>query len=124
MDELQARIEDTVARAASARDGFDARVVYDGFTCQGYAVDAESPLVQRLTAAAERVIGRSPDTLASTATTDARAFALHAGTPAVCFGPYAEAIHGIDARVLLPSVLQTAQSLALFIDGWCGLEPG
>jgi hypothetical protein len=26
--------------------------------------------------------------------------------------------------VLLPSVLQTAQALALFIDDWCGLERG
>ncbi len=124
VDELQARIEDTVARAASGRDGFDARVVYDGFTCQGYSLEPESPLVGRLAAAAERVTGRSPATPASTATTDARAFALHGATPAVCFGPYAEGIHGIDERVLLPSVLQTAQSLALFIADWCGLERG
>ncbi|MGA8719354.1 MAG: M20/M25/M40 family metallo-hydrolase, partial [Solirubrobacteraceae bacterium] len=71
-----------------------------------------------------RVIGAQPVLIASTATTDARSFALYAGTPAVCFGPHAESIHSVDERVSLPSVLQTAQALALFIDGWCGLARG
>ena len=74
--------------------------------------------------AAESVIAAQPALIASTATTDARSFALYAGTPAVCFGPHAESIHSVDERVSLPSVLQTAQALALFIDGWCGLERG
>ena len=33
------RVEDTVAAAAAALDGFDARVVYDGFACEGYTLD-------------------------------------------------------------------------------------
>ena len=70
------------------------------------------------------MIAAQPALIASTATTDARSFALYAGTPAVCFGPHAESIHSVDERVSLPSVLQTAQALALFIDGWCGLERG
>ncbi|MGI8572142.1 MAG: hypothetical protein ACR2L9_05880 [Solirubrobacteraceae bacterium] len=41
----------------------------------------------------------------------------------ICFGPHAETVHSIDERVYLPSVLQTAQALALFISEWCGLEP-
>ena len=70
------------------------------------------------------MIAARPALIASTATTDARSFALYAGTPAVCFGPHAESIHRVDERVSLPSVLHTAQALALFIDGWCGLERG
>ena len=46
---------------------------------------------------------------------------LHGGIPSVCFGPYAEAAHGVDERVYLPSVVQTAQVLALFIRDWCGV---
>ena len=42
---------------------------------------------------------------------------------APCFGPYAESIHGVDERVHLPSMVQTAQALALFIRDWCGLKP-
>jgi acetylornithine deacetylase len=120
VDELKARIEETVASAAV--EGFTARVVYDGFACEGYTLDPDAPLVTALGEASEHVIGARPALIASTATTDARSFALYAGSAAVCFGPHAESIHGIDERVSLPSVLQTAQTLALFVDDWCGLE--
>ncbi len=122
VDELKARVEAAVAAAAAALTGFDARVVYDGFACEGYTLDHESPLVAALGDASEKAIGTRPALIASTATTDARSFALYAGSPAVCFGPHAESIHGVDERVSLASVLQTAQALALFIDDWCGLE--
>jgi acetylornithine deacetylase len=125
VDELKRRVENTVAGAAAALpDGVDARVVYDGFACEGYTLEPDAPLVTALGDAAGRVIGAHPVLIASTATTDARSFALYAGTQAVCFGPHAESIHSVDERVSLPTVLQTAQALALFIDGWCGLERG
>ena len=120
VDDLKARIEDTVASAAV--EGFTARVVYDGFACEGYTLDPDAPLVTALGEASEHVTGARPALIASTATTDARSFALYAGSAAVCFGPHAESIHGVDERVSLPSVLQTAQTLALFVDDWCGLE--
>ena len=72
--------------------------------------------------AVERVSGARPPLFASTATTDARTFALYGGTPAVCFGPHSENEHGVDERVHLPSVIETAQAIALFIADWCGLE--
>jgi len=123
VEELKTRVEDTVLAAATALpDGFTARVVYDGFACEGYTLDHDSPLIAELSDASQQAIGARPALIASTATTDARSFGLYAGTPSVCFGPHAESIHGVDERVSLPSVLQTAQTLALFIDGWCGLE--
>jgi acetylornithine deacetylase len=121
-DDLKARIEAAVAGAATRLEGLDARVEYDGFACEGYTLDDASPLVTALGAASERAIGRRPPLLASTATTDARSFALYAGSPAVCFGPLAEGIHGVDERVSMPSVLETAKTLALFVNDWCGLE--
>jgi acetylornithine deacetylase len=125
VDELKVRVEAAVAGAAAGlAGGFEASVVYDGFACEGYTLEPDAPLVAALGDAAERVIAARPALIASTATTDARSFALYAGTPAVCFGPHAESIHSVDERVSLPSVLQTAQALALFIDGWCGLERG
>lgn len=125
VDELKVRVEAAVAGAAAGlAGGFDARVVYDGFACEGYTLEPDAPLIGQLSDAADHAIGARPALIASTATTDARSFALYAGTPAVCFGPHAESIHGVDERVSLPSVLQTAQALALFIDDWCGLERG
>jgi acetylornithine deacetylase len=121
VDELKQRIERTVAAAAGDLDGFEADVAYEGFACEGFTLDYEAPLVAALGASAERVTGSQPPVFASTATTDARMFHLYADSPAVCFGPHAENIHGIDERVLLPSVLATSQTLALFISDWCGL---
>jgi acetylornithine deacetylase len=75
-----------------------------------------------LDAGAHATGARAP-LLASTATTDARSFRLYGDTPAVCFGPLAESIHGVDERVHLPSLTATAQALALFIADWCGVAP-
>jgi acetylornithine deacetylase len=79
-------------------------------------------VIAELAGAAEATTGEPPALVASTATTDARQWALQAGTPAICFGPHAEHVHSIDERVWLPSVLHTAQALALFIASWCGLS--
>jgi len=102
-------------------EGFEASVSYEGFACEGYTLDFDAPLVGALGAAVARTTGVQPLVFASTATTDARMFALYGATPAVCFGPHAENVHGIDERVHLPSVLQASQALALFIADWCGV---
>jgi acetylornithine deacetylase len=122
VESLRTRVKDTIAAAVAELEGFEIHVRYDGFACDGYTLDPESPLVAELGAACERATGAGPELYASTATTDARTFQLFGESPAVCFGPHAEAVHGIDERVLLPSVLQTAQALALFIQEWCGLD--
>jgi acetylornithine deacetylase len=122
VDELKARVEQTVAGVALG--AFSSEVIYDGFACEGYELAPDSPLITGLLDAAERATGRRPPLFASTATTDARSFQLYGGTPAVCFGPLAEGEHGVDERVHLPSVTETAQAIALFIRDWCGLGPG
>jgi acetylornithine deacetylase len=116
---LKARVEETVASVAAGSPlRFD--VVYDGFQCEGYELEPDAPLIAGLRAAAARVNGGAPPLFASTATTDARSFHLYGETPAVCFGPHAENEHGVDERVSLPSMVRTAQALALFIVDWCG----
>jgi acetylornithine deacetylase len=122
VDALRSQIEDAVGRAAAGLPGFEVQVRYDGFACEGYELDSSAPLVEVLQDSCARATGVRPATFASTATTDARAFQLWGGSSAVCFGPHAEGIHGVDERVLLPSVMHTAQALGLLIEGWCGLE--
>jgi acetylornithine deacetylase len=97
-----------------------ARVRYDGFACEGSVVGEAEPVVTVLGDAYARLHGERPPLLATTATTDARHF-VRAGIPAVCFGPRGERIHGIDERVSLRSVTESAQVLGLFIRDWCGL---
>jgi acetylornithine deacetylase len=112
--ELQRRVEAAVARA-DAR----ARVRYDGFVCEGSMVGEDEPLVQVLSDAYASVHGDAPALEATTATTDARHF-VRRGIPAVCYGPRAERIHGIDERVSRSSMAECARVLAQFARDWCG----
>jgi acetylornithine deacetylase len=116
IDELRDRVEEAVARAAPST----AVVRYSGFANEGTSIADDEPIVRALAVAWEAVTGETVATGPTTATTDARAF-LGAGIPAACIGPYAERIHGVDERVYLPSVMQTAQVLALLVRDWCGL---
>jgi acetylornithine deacetylase len=122
--DLKERVETTVAGAVAGRPelaAFSVEVEYEGFQCEGYELAHDAPLVTGLLGSCERAVGHRPPLLASTATTDARSFQLYGDTPAVCFGPWAENAHGVDERVHLGSVTETAQVLALFVRDWCGL---
>ncbi len=119
--DLQDRIETIVAEAAAADPGAlsPPAVEYRGFACEGYEIANDHPLVTTLAGAYARQTGGAPALVATTGTTDARIFG-GSGIPAVCFGPFAEHAHGVGERAYLPSVVQTAQVLGLFIRDWCG----
>ena len=116
--DLREQVEAAVAEAAARPHARGSR--YDGFACEGAVVDEAEPVVTVLGDAYARLHGERPALQATTATTDARHF-VRAGIPAVCFGPRGERIHGIDERVSLRSVTESAQVLGLFIRDWCGL---
>jgi len=103
-------------------------IVYHGFHAEGYALadDGSDPAghaISALEGAHHSVTGAGLNRLAVTATTDARFFGLYADTPALVYGPKAEAIHGFNERVDLESIRRVTQTTALFIANWCGLEP-
>lgn len=118
--ELKGRIEAAVSEATSDQPGA-AEVRYNGFSSRGYDIPDDHPLVTSLAHAFTRQSGTPPALVSTTGTTDAAVFGNVAGIPAVCFGPYAEAAHGVGERVYLPSVVQTAQVLGLFVRDWCSL---
>ena len=120
LPDLRARIEAVVAAATTDMEGA-AQVLYGGFACEGYDIADDAPLVRALAEAFMRQGGTPPPLVATTGTSDAGVLG-RMGVPAVCFGPYAEEAHGIGERVYLPSVVQTAQVLGLFIREWCGLS--
>lgn len=120
---LQRRVEAAVAAAATQDAWLERhppRVRYDGFAGRGVEVSHDEPIVRALGRAHEAVAGTSPALVPTTATTDARVF-VESGIPAVCYGPLAERIHGVDERVHLPSVTETARTLALLVRDWCGV---
>lgn len=124
--DLRRRVQETIATAA-AQDPFLAdtppRVRFDGFSCEGFVVAEDEPVVTTLSSAYAEVLGGAPDLVPTTATTDARHF-VRSGIPAICFGPRGEEMHGIDERVSLDSMAETAAVLAVFIRDWCGLASG
>lgn len=125
-----AEIEDCLSDAADA-DAFLKKnrpeIVYHGFLAEGYALaEHEKPEADLAIASLEKahtaVTGEMLERFSVTATTDARFFGLYADTPALVYGPVAEAIHGFDERVNLESVRRVTQSIALFTADWCGVE--
>jgi acetylornithine deacetylase len=116
-----ARVRATIARAAANDPHLREHppvVRSDGFACEGALVSVEEPVVRELSSAYAQVHGAPPTLEATTATTDARHFVRH-GIPAVCFGPRAERIHGVDERVSLSSMAEVARVLARFVVSWC-----
>src|SRR3546814_18754866 len=70
------------------------------------------PVITTLSDCCREVLGKVPPYTAFTGTTDARFFNLCGNTPATCYGPHAETIHGIHAWVSIDSMKQVATVLA------------
>ncbi|MFV0514420.1 MAG: ArgE/DapE family deacylase [Jhaorihella sp.] len=131
IDEARREIETALAEAARQSDFLRnnlPEIVYHGFRAEGYALaedrgEAARSAIGALEGAHMAVFGDPLDRISITATTDARFFGLYADTPALVYGPRAEAIHGFNERVHLESMRRLTQATALFVADWCGLEP-
>jgi acetylornithine deacetylase len=98
-------------------------VTRSGFRAQGYALDPGHALAQRVADAHEAVHGSRPEAVAMGSTTDARIFLRGFGIPAVCYGPAAHDIHGINESVELASIVDGARTLARFLLDWYADPP-
>jgi acetylornithine deacetylase len=89
----------------------------EGFRAQGYLLDPASPLVDMVQAAHAATHGSTPPTRVGGSTTDARFYINQADVPALCYGPVARHIHGVDESVNLASIVAGAKTLAHFVAG-------
>jgi acetylornithine deacetylase len=94
-----------------------------GFRAQGYALDGDHVLARRIVDAHADAHGASPDAVTLPSTTDARLYLRGFGTPAVCYGPRAWRIHGIDECVDTRSIIDGARTLGRFIARWFADPP-
>jgi acetylornithine deacetylase len=106
---------DEVTAASAALRARPPRLRPNGFRAEGYALDAGHHLVQSLARAHRRAHGEPPVSYALGSTTDARFYLNQFSVPAVCYGPRAVDIHGIDEHVELQSIVDGAKTLARFI---------
>jgi acetylornithine deacetylase len=120
----RADIEALVADAAqdAAFEGCGLSLSFKGFFAEGCVFDPQWPIMRALDRFHADIRGAPARHLANTGLTDARFWPLYQGTPATCYGPEAERIHGIDESVSLASMHDVTRVLALTIAGWCGLE--
>jgi acetylornithine deacetylase len=91
-----------------------------GFRAQGYSIAADHPLVAALAVAHEEAHGTRPPAVAMGSTTDARIYLRGFEIPAVCYGPIAHDIHGINECVELDSIVDGAKTLVRFLVAWYG----
>jgi acetylornithine deacetylase len=118
--------DEAMSRVRSAIDVIDDPWLRDhpptlrqaGFRAKGYALPADDPLAKRLSDAHRSAHGNEPAALAMGSTTDARLYINDFDVPAVCYGPVAHDIHGIDESVELSSIVAGARTLARFIADW------
>nr|WP_319516662.1 ArgE/DapE family deacylase [uncultured Cohaesibacter sp.] len=130
LEAARADIETTLLQAAEENSFLrenKPKVVYHGFMAEGYALsddtsETASVAIKALGDAHKAVNDKDLEQMAITCTTDTRFFGLYADTPALVYGPHAEAIHGFNERVSLESIKRVTKATALFIADWCGLE--
>ncbi len=123
VDAAIASFEAAVAEITAASPALRARpprVRPNGFRAEGYALDAGHDLVESLVLAHRRAHGEPPVSYALGSTTDARFYLNQFAVPAVCYGPRAVDIHGIDEHVELQSIVDGAKTLARFIVDYFG----
>ncbi len=89
-----------------------------GFKARGYALSGDDPLARRMGAAHRAAHGEPAHEKAMASTTDARLYLNDFHVPALCYGPTAHDIHGIDESVELSSIVDGARALARFIADW------
>jgi acetylornithine deacetylase len=98
-------------------------VTFNGFHAEGYVQEPGTDAENVLARAHRQATGKELESFMSPAYLDARVHALYDKIPALCYGPIARNIHGIDERVSLASVKRITGTMALFVAEWCGLEP-
>ena len=123
--DVRRKIETEVAAAAAADPwlkNFPPTVEYIGHQDEGSEFDVNSDLARMLRDAHQDWRGKPLEALVSTATTDTRFFHLYYNTPATCYGPKSENLHGIDEKVSLDSMQRVAEVLTTFTIDWCGVK--
>lgn len=123
--ELMRTIEQRVAAAAAADPWLQEnppRVEYVGFQAEGSSFDIHGDFGCSLQGAHQHWRGQPAAAYKATCTTDARFYSLYYDTPATCYGPLAEAIHGADERVSIDSMQRVAEVFTALIANWCGVR--
>ncbi|MGD0054738.1 MAG: M20/M25/M40 family metallo-hydrolase [Acidimicrobiales bacterium] len=115
--EVEATVRAQLSPLDSPSHGPAVSFVATGFRAQGYLLDDRSPLATALATVHQRLHATPARTHVGGSTTDARFYLNQGSVQALCYGPVARQIHGVDEAVELASIVKGAQTLAHFIAG-------
>lgn len=121
MELVRTCVDDYAGRDSLLRK-YPPTVKITGYSSEGYELDPESDFVKTAIHAHRAAGGAEPALVASTTSTDTRTF-VHAGTPAICFGPLVENLHSVEERVSVDELVEAAKKVGLFISEWSGIRP-
>lgn len=121
LEEVRARVLDTIESCATQIGGASPVVSWIGFEADGHVFAPGSAAEATLADIHRQVIGTPLETVAMMATSDARIYDHYHGIPALCYGPTAVGMHAPGEGIYLESLRQTTEIIALFISRWCGL---
>lgn len=113
---LRAAVLDIVQQDTTFLD--EPLVRMSGFRAPGYLLADDHPLTQAMASAHHDAHGTTPRTFSLGSTTDARIYLNYFDVPALCYGPKAANIHGVDEFVDLHSIVAGARTLARFLINW------
>ena len=109
------RVVDECARRDDWLREHPPRVRFPGLRAEPHALGARHPLARAVAAAHRATHGRPPKHIYGWATSDARFYINQAHVPALCYGPRAVNVHGVDEAVDLGSVVAGARTYARLI---------
>ncbi|MBW2052508.1 MAG: ArgE/DapE family deacylase [Deltaproteobacteria bacterium] len=123
-NQVQEKIVQTIEKAAQSDPWLAENrpvVEFYAFRSDGHIAKPDLPGIKTLKDCHKTITGKDAIELASTATTDLRAFHFFGHGDATCYGPLAEKIHAANERVKVETIIETAKVYALFLARWCGL---
>ncbi|MDQ6948285.1 MAG: M20/M25/M40 family metallo-hydrolase [Actinomycetota bacterium] len=123
--DAEREVRQAIAKIVSDDGGFPAEptVRLSGFRAPGYLLDHDHPLTTAMAEAHQAAHGTPARVFSLGSTTDARIYLNHFDVPALCYGPAAADIHGIDESVDLASIVAGAKTLTRFIARWYEVPP-
>lgn len=124
-EEIHDVVEQTVADAAAGDAWFDEHppeVEWYGWRGSSAKIDTDEPIARTV----QDVMGAHFDAESAAkgfpGGIDSRFFVNYADTPALCFGPGANNIHGTDEYIDIADLQRAATAYALLAMEWCGYE--
>ncbi len=123
-EDVIGELRDTIAAACTGDEWLEdhpPELEFFGLQADPHEVDPETELLQLAMANAESVTGRSGVFYGGSSGNDTRYYKRYYDIPATSIGPDGHNIHGADEYATVPSLLETAKTIADTAIDYCGV---